>query len=273
MMLWNKIKIAAALVCVVAVVGTGSGWLARGRNAVETSLPAAEPPAKKQELFVAVPDPADKIKSEIKKIHAEMDYLAEKENDREEKLAEEAIEARLNLMAMQDALRLREQEWDFEREQEQERLKAAAKKLSDLQNAQRYIEKNMDKKSEAYKERRDHFIEAQKSAADQLESERTDVRNRERQRIETIRSLRRRVFKAESDLRRIESHQERQREEHAERRQALLLRVQQLENKKLNLEPADRLRDVERKLDALRREVGELRRALEKSTSPQRKQG
>ncbi|HTU92058.1 MAG TPA: sigma-70 family RNA polymerase sigma factor [Gemmataceae bacterium] len=262
MMMWNKIKIVAAMVCMIAVVGTGSGWLARGRNAAEATLPAAEPPVKKEGVPAAAPSPADKAKKEIARIRDQLADLATTEEISEVQFDEKMIEARLNLAARQDDLHLQEQEWDFEREQDQDRIKTAAQEIDRRKEKTREAGRTLS--PEAYNERRKIFINAEENAVKKLKEERKKFLESERERQLGIRNLRKRVFEAEYELRRLEDRRERQREEFVARRQALLARAQQLEGNDLHLEPADRLRDVERKLDALRREVGELRRALER---------
>src|SRR5579884_1635490 len=193
MMMWNKIKIMAAMVCVIALVGTGSGWLARGRNAVETPLPAAEPPAKKEALPKAAPDPAEKIKDQITNTEIRLAQLAEEENKWEQDVVKKLIDIQLELAEARDEV-------------------MAPKALG----------------------------------------------------ANPFREARKRMYRAEYELERIETRRARTREEFAVKRQALLTRLEQLEGQSLDLESTDRLRDVERKLDALRREVGELRRTLER---------
>lgn len=263
MMLWNKIKIAAALVCVIAMVGTGSGWLARGRNAVEASLPAAEPPAKKEPLPQKAPDLANKIIKEMDHIHVMLAKLAERETDEEANISAKEMDARLRLIELQDELRLDEQKWDSERQQIQERQKAASTRIDRLVERMGVI----DNKSEAGK-KLDNELGVAKVKYEEI---RRQLQGREDYYREVIRSRRKQVFMAEYELRRIENRQRQASEVRAVKRQALLARLEQLEEKSLGLEPVDRLRDVERKLDSLRREVGELRRALErqgKSDSP-----
>ncbi len=258
-MMWSKIKIVAALACVIALVGTGSGWLARGRNAAEASLPAAEPPVKKEGLPAVAPDLADKIKKEIAKIQVTMDVLTKEEAEVESSSNKEAMRARLLLTGWQDDLRLQEQEWDFERQQERERIKAAALRLAQLEERKNDL---MEKGGmEVMLKDLAHVLKIRRNIYnDAVET----WKRRERDRNEAINSRRKRVFEAEYELRQIESHQARTREEFALKRQALLSRLEQLEGQSLGLEPTDRLRDVERKLDTLRREVSELRHALER---------
>ncbi len=272
MMFWNKIKIVTVMACMIALVGTGSRWLARSQSGAETSLSAAAPQGKK-ELPEAVPDLAERTKTEIKRIHAQMDYLAEKEAKEEEELTRESLEARLDLAAAQDDLRLREQENDLDRERERGRIKAAEREVVFREKGVREFEAKMDKDrmGKAFEEGSNRLTKAVMSA----ESVYGEVKQRflvqEVRRAQELRSIRKRVFQVESKIRHIEVVQARKREEIMSRRQALLARLHQLEDKALDLQPADRLRDVERKLDTLRREVGELRRALERQENDPRK--
>lgn len=256
MMRWNKIKIAAALVYGIALVGVGSGWLARGRDAALA--------AKKEPLPQKAPDPAEKIKNAIKKIHAEMDYLAEKENGEEEKLAAREIEARLRLLDAQNELRSQEQARNLEREDEQTLIKAAAQELALREKDLQRSVKMMDPKSAHYKDQMDRVSDAKFDAQRKLNDQRNRFLQHENASKSALREWHKRVFQAESELRRLESHLARVREVSVMKHRALLARLEQLERQSLGLEPADRLRDMERKLDSLRREVGELRRALER---------
>ena len=194
MMMWNKIKIAAALVCVIALVGTGSGWLARGRNAVENPLPAAEPLTKKEALPKAAPDPAEKIKEQITMTEMRLAQLADEENKWEQGMVETLIDVQLQLAEAREEVKFQLQ----------------TKMVSQLRDAHK------------------------------------------------------RMYRKEYELERLQTRRARTREEFAVKRQALLARLQQLEEQSLSIEPTDRLRDMERKLDALRREVGDLRRTLER---------
>jgi hypothetical protein len=262
-MMWHKIKIAVAMVCVLGLAGTGAGWLARGRAGTEVLSPAAKPPLNKEAPRAATADAEGKIKKEIRNIHAQLDILAETEEKEENRLAEEAVEARLRVAECQDQLRVREQELTDEKarkiggigaiEIHIAKLQAilddfAAKKVGDSPN-----EKSM------------------KSRLKTLEMEAASLRKQERDRSEYLRPHRKQLFQAEEALRRIETKQVRQREIAAAKRDALLARLQQLEGMSLHLDPTNRLRDVERKLDTLRREVGELRRTLERPKDESRK--
>jgi RNA polymerase sigma factor (sigma-70 family) len=265
MMMWNKIKIVAAIVCVIALVGTGSGWLTRGRNAVEMSLPAAEPPAKKEGLPEAA-DPAKRFLKAIDDIHVRSAKHAELEEDEESDFFRQEMELRSKLVEAQDELRFQEREWDFERQQEQERIKTVSTRIARLEDQIREIilkEKAVKKPGELgswAKSEKIELADLKDHLADLIEQRRA----RENNRHQVFRALREKAWKWESEQRRIESRHERKREVLAIRRQALLARLQALEELSAGLEPTGPLRDVERKLDALRREVGELRRALER---------
>ncbi len=268
MMMWNKIKIVGAMACLLALAGTGAGWLAGGRGEAEESPSAAEPPVNK-DTPRAAPNRNDLTKDEIAKIHAEMDLLAKKERLEEEKLSKLEIEARLRLAESQDDLHLKEREWDFEREEEQGRLKDTAQRITELERRRNDIIAKLAKKSDE--------SEIMKALAKRLVNERETLRqardaflDNERNRHEQLRPFRKRVFQAEHELHRIEVRQARLHEDVTAKRQGFLSRLQQLQEASLRLEPMDRLRDVERKLDALHRDVGELRRALERQGNDSR---
>jgi RNA polymerase sigma factor (sigma-70 family) len=214
-MMWNKIKIAVAIVCVLGLAGTGAGWLARGRAGAEAAPPVAEQPAKKDTSRAAEPD-RDRSALLITELRKRLEELAQKEAISEERMGEELIAARLRLSETKIELSLYET-----------KVKREAETNGDLQEAKGY------------------------NAA--------------------LRSFRTQVFKAEEAVSRLETRQARERDFYAAERQALLARIQQLEGMSLDLDPTNRLRDVERKLDALRREVGELRRTLERPKDESRK--
>jgi RNA polymerase sigma factor (sigma-70 family) len=274
MMFWNKIKIVTVMTCMIALIGTGSSWLARSQSGAETPPLAAEPQGKKEGLREAAPDLAAKIKDEIKRIDAQLDYLAEKQAKEEEELTRESLEAQLDLAAAQDDLRLREQDYDLERERERGRIKAAELEVVRAEKIASDFEERMDKNAmgkAVFEESKNRLMKGVKSAESRYEEEKQRFLVREIQRAQGIRSIRKRVFQLESKIRHIEVVQARKQEEIMSRRHALIARLHQLEDRTLELQPADRLRDVERKLDTLRREVGELRRALERQGNDPRK--
>ncbi len=259
MMMWNKIKIVAALVCAIALAGTGSGWLTRGRNAVEMPLPAAEPPAKKEGLPEAA-DPARRFLKAIDDIHARLAKHAELEEDEESEFIRQEMAFRSKLDEAQDELRFQEREWDFERQQEQERIKVVSTRIARLEDQIRDIKEKV-RKGTPISDALENRLQSEKNDLDALIVER---RAREKERHRILRDFRVNVWKWESEQRRVESRHQRKREVLAARRQALLARLKQLEDLSVGLEPTDRFHDMERKLDALRREVGELRRTLER---------
>ncbi len=266
MMMWNKIKLVAALVCVIALVGTGSGWLARGHNAVETSLPAAEPQAKQQELHAAAPDRANQLQKAIEEISVRLAKLAQLEDDMESRFTTQEIEAQVRLDGCKYLLHRHEQEIAFGLQQnndrQRERRRAAEARIVELERTIRSLVE-VEENKKLLKELKEN-LEVQREIIRDTDRRRRDhEREHDNAVVAIIRGDREEVFKAEYELRRIERRHAREREGLAAKRQALSARLEQLENLAAGLEPTDDIRDVERKLDAIRREVGELRRAVE----------
>jgi RNA polymerase sigma factor (sigma-70 family) len=259
-MLWNKIKITVAMLCVMALTGSGVGWLTRQRAGVEAAPPNAAEPQVKKEL----PLPSDAanreemLKKEVKKIQARMDFLAEQEAKQEERWFLEIIEARRRLTSLQEELRLREQEWSFAHEAREARLKSMVKEVSSLEDKRRDIAIKGDS----------DLGKRIASQLQQLNNTMYDLQDliikHAREHSQTLEPIRVKVLQAEESLRRIRLRQAQQREDSIARRQALQSRIERLEEASLHLPPADRLQDVERKLDALRRDVNELRRTRER---------
>jgi RNA polymerase sigma factor (sigma-70 family) len=268
-MMWNKIKIVTMMACMLALVGTGSGWLARSRRAAEASLTAAETPVKKERLVEAAPERAEKIRKEIAEIREEMVSLAQREQQGEVDFGKAAMEARLRLLELQDDLKWREEQYQFEREKLRDRLKRLQSQIPEEEKViDAFEQKTPGTPYPALIKAKERRRELQK----QCEA----LQNQEQRLFAIFRKLkadtRKQMMEAEEELRLIEARQARQREDFAAQRERMQARLQRLENKDLDLEPADRLRAVERKLDALRRDVGELRRALERQEkTPQRK--
>jgi RNA polymerase sigma factor (sigma-70 family) len=255
-MMWNKFKITVAMVCVLGLAGTGAGWLARGRAGAEAAPPVAEPPLNKGAPRAAIPDPEEKIKKEIGKIHAQLDMLAGAEEKEESHLAQEAVEARLRVIECQDQLRFRERELNnadirkdrsiHEAELEIARLKGILREFDDKGGVEFPAAKTV------------------KTKIEKREKELASLREGKDDRLELLRDSRTQLFQAEEILRRIETKQVRQPQIAAAKRDALLDRLQQLEEMSPHLDPNNHFRELERKLDTLRRDVGELRRSLER---------
>lgn len=259
-MLWNKIKITVVMLCVMVLAGGGVGWLARPRVGVEiASADAAQPPAKKEQPPQATPaDRDDNLKSEMKKIHASLDMLAEREAIHDGN--EDITFARLQVIRLEEKLRLRELQWNYEREVLENRLKITVKEISRLEADLREMEAKTadpDLKKRCYQQ----FHSTRNSLMEQQDS----LVKKAMEHSEALEPTRKELIRAEEKLRRLRSHRTEQREEYLARRQALQARIERLEDAALHLPAADRLRDVERKLDALRREVNELRTSLERA--------
>jgi RNA polymerase sigma factor (sigma-70 family) len=263
-MLWNKIKITAAMLCVVALAGSGAGWLSRQRAGVQAAPPGAAAPAVQQEVPPPPPreDREVALRTEIKKLQARMDSLAEQEEKQEAKWSQEVIEARLQLIQFEEELKQRQQQWNIEREVLETRLKITTKELISAEELVRQLDEKFGKERPA-----EQFNRAVKH----VESTRKSLEDQQKVLLETNKEyghhfaeIRKEILKAEESLRRVRFRQDQHREEYKARRQTLLTRMARLEDESLPLAPADRLREVERKLDTLRREVNELRRTLER---------
>lgn len=96
---------------------------------------------------------------------------------------------------------------------------------------------------------------------EKLRREKDRIRKQEIVEIEALRPLRIEVYRVEEALHLLEVGQAQGSEEFVSARQSLQARIDALEEAD---EPSDRRSDVERRLDALRREVGELRRELKR---------
>jgi RNA polymerase sigma factor (sigma-70 family) len=263
-MMWTKIKIVTVMACMMAVVGTGSGWLAHSYSAGEASPPAAEPPVKKNGL----PEATSHLK-EIDKIHEEMAELDARENMAERRLCERLVQARLQLLEAQDEMKWLEEMYQSSREELREKCKEIRSEITRQENIiEGFARKGVStaEQSALYDAKgRKKYLEAQIKASEEKDAQffRTlrDKRN----------AGRKSMVQAEEEVRLLEVGRARQREDFAAQRERMQARLQRLEDKGLDLEPADRLRDVERKLDTLRRDVGELRRVWERQEKESRK--
>lgn len=262
-MLWNKIKFVGAMACVLALAGSGVGWMAGGRSETETAPPVAAPPLKKETARRAAPEREEETDRDKARIQALLNVLSERNHAEEEESDRVLIDARLVLLGLQDKLRQQEREWDAEREEEQQRLKALTQELLVLKARIDEFNEKTGGGGKAVQQ----LIEKANNRQRNIEIERRKIHNSEAERTNKLYEFRKKMLHAESRVHCLEARQSEHREEYAAKREGLLTRLQQLENKSLPLEPADRLREVERKLDALRREIGELRRTLERPKS------
>jgi hypothetical protein len=107
----------------------------------------------------------------------------------------------------------------------------------------------------------EQLAEALKASKDAEENARVLGGNR----FEELLTLHEKLLPAEEHLRLAQRRQAARLDEMTARRQALLERLRQLQGEAPEDASAARLRELERKIDALRREVGELRRARDKN--------
>lgn len=250
-MMWNKIRIAVIVICAIGLTGTGAGWLMRGRAGDEAPRHVASQSSKRLKPDAAKPEREPEDNSRLEK---RLQALNEDEQKWEDVMGKELIKARLDLEEARAELQLREREWNTEREERQGKLRAIRNRMEDLSKRLRIS----DDRKEAQIEK---FMEADREEHDRV---RKLLEERMVHETRVLRDLRLKVFKTEAVLHRIETRQARQLEIYAAKRQALLERLEQMEAAPARPDAADRLRDLERKLDALRREVGKLRRDLER---------
>lgn len=255
-MMWTKIKIVTAMVCVMTVVGTGSGWLAGNRRTGQVSLPAAEPPVKKGEL----PKAASHL-VEIDKIHRAMANLAKRQEEEDGEFSNEVVDARLRLLALQDEMKWQEEMYQSPREEMRQKRKEIRSRITRLEDIiEDFAQKDPESKASSLKS----AIARKKDLEQQIVKLEREYEQFSQNLLQGKAGGRRKLLMAEEELRLLEARQARQREEFASQRERMQARLQRLEEQALDVAPTDRLRDVERKLDALRREVGELRRTLER---------
>jgi RNA polymerase sigma factor (sigma-70 family) len=267
MMMWSKIKIAVMVACVMGLTGAGAGWLTRSRVVAEMAPPAAEKPPEQGLSRAAELDRQNEIRKEIDRIQARLEKLTASEKQQDERLSEQMILARLRLAELQDELRIRQQNGQLGDEEKQAETKEATRRLRELEAMLQVLDKNAEEGNKRVEEVKKRLQKERET----FENVKNNVLKHQIERIRSLGPLRGEVYQAEEILRRLETRQARHQEEFAEQRQALRTRLQQLEVSTLRLEPADRLHDVERKLDALRRDVNELRRAVERQSSDPRK--
>lgn len=251
-MLWNKIKIVAFMVSLLALTGSGIGWLTRGQAGGDRVPPAAELAAKEAPRFA--PHRREKVEEEIDKIRKQLDELTVQENESERNWGEQVIDARLKLWERQEEFRRREESL------REEAQTAIPKLLKEIGDQDRIIADYKAKAAGVPFPGLRAAMERKQALGQSL----IGRRDRQKQAFQRIRDLRLEVFRAEERLKSIEARRVRQSQRFSRQRELLQTRLQQLQAQALDRDSADRLRDVERKLDSLRREVGELRRSLER---------
>ena len=166
-------------------------------------------------------------------------------------------------------MRIREREGQQEDEVSQSAFKDARRSIRRLEEMCRGIDRTL--KPEDAKKHSEQLKQQLQKEREAFDEELSRYRENQIKRVQVLRPIRKEVYRVEETLRSIEVRQTRQREDFAAKRQALFARLQQLEEMSSRVEPADRLREVERKLDALRRDVNELRRAVERQGGEPRK--
>jgi RNA polymerase sigma factor (sigma-70 family) len=259
----NKLKVLLAVVLALGLLGTGTAVLARrpnsgpqpapGPQAREQPPPAAEAPPPVGEQ----PDTPDKAEDvgrakeaeRLAKERAELlDQALRRLNDArqkyrevEERIAKQLLQGRLDLIREEEQLRRLEREQAAERDHEQQAYR----------NTQAALLQPLPPDATKIREKLRELEEESKK--------------REAERTERLIDARQKLARTEESLRRVEREHAFEREFAEDALRAAAQRVRRLEESTL---PADAhsgsLADLERKVDAILREVGELRRAVEK---------
>lgn len=259
--LGNKIKIAVAMMGVLALAGVG--WLTRGRARAETP-PAAEKPSSRKPLPRAAASRSEgETNNRIAVIYDKLNALEAAEEKETSRLAEKSVETRLRLAECKEQLHSQEEEWGREHRTKENLIHKIEEQKRRLQeHLDDFALKTPNKQFSSMRAASRRLEKLQK----QLGNEKASAEKWNERRLESLRPYRKHLFQTQEALHRLEAKQVRRREIFAAKREALLARLrQQLEETPFRLVPSNRLHDLERKLNALRREVGELRRALEKS--------
>jgi RNA polymerase sigma factor (sigma-70 family) len=263
-MLWNKIKITVAMLCVMILAGGGVGWLTRGQAEDQSSPPRADKPGKQATKSAPEREREERLDpvKQIDFVRKELASLSEREADLEELLTRLVIEAKLQLMDYEEELRLSELQWNLERQDMEARLKHTANQILSLEADIRDLERKLAKDTPTPQQV--SLTKQLKETNEELHKQQTELLERTTKHNQRIRPLREKMIRAEEQLRRHRSSRTEKHEEYLARRQALEARIERLEDASMHLPPTDQLRDVQRKLDALRREVNELRTTLER---------
>jgi RNA polymerase sigma factor (sigma-70 family) len=281
-MWWTKWKMLAGVVLVLALVAGSGGWTAFRVLAAAPRTAAAEqepdpqaplvltdpsqqPPLEKGPTAKEEQAAAAKRAVELKRAQAEVDRLEEEFGKLEELDAREQLDLRIQLMETEQRLHDREEEVQglgkIEVRQAEERYNQLAKEITAGMQALRRsrMGEAKDKQLKSY----------QAESAAQLEEARAElakVRAKYREHQENanadLMDLRRQILHWENRLGFVEWKQTRHRARAQAKLEAAEDRVRRLQEGNLPGPPRDRSVELERKVEQLLREVGELRREL-----------
>jgi RNA polymerase sigma factor (sigma-70 family) len=255
----TNLKVAVATIAVLGTCGAGMGWLTRGGQAAPTAA-AAEVKAKPSQPWPAANEEKRRDEAALVQVRDELRRRQKQAEAVEEMMVDELIRARQEHMELEEQLR---------KEERGQRDPAADPRCQQLRDEANRIQASMDE------------ILARSVAGDagaalerlrvrlrqvegELESRLKELDAVEEARAKPIFNLRKSLIEKEERLRLLERRQAARREEMARGIEAAEAKLRQLEDARAP-ERADRdLREIVRSLEALRREVADLRQDVQR---------
>jgi len=261
-MSWSKFKMALAILVVVGVTGGGVGWLTGGKgnnqpvgvSLARTTFPGekpATPPAKaggekRPDLFARAREELRRLAVQLEKEEAEISDMI--------------VEARQKLVEVEERLR--------EAQAEAQTARGASAEEADLKAEVVRIEASIARirATVATREAAQKLLlplEMQLThAQDRLQEARKKLIMAGEAGTRRVVEFRRQIIRQEEDIRRLERKRDVLRQEAEHRREDAIDRIRRLE---AGVVPeGDRQRALERKLDAVLRELVELRREVQR---------
>jgi RNA polymerase sigma factor (sigma-70 family) len=268
-MIVSKLKLTAAVVLAVGVIGTGIGLAVRpltGPGRAFAEAPQAPGRAEEKKGSSSAPKPAtDDRRAALElaeKLREELAVAEAKLEDQEEKWARDRVEARLKLAEAEERLKQLERELAPDRQPELTQMRTADEEISRLRvslNSMRVaVARENDPAVQNHKRKLDEAEKAQKMLRDKYEKWQAEQ-------LGKLLDARRAVVDAEEQLFLLDRRT-------ALRRRAWQSRVEEIQDRlyrEIGLTARSdsaehKIKDLERKLDEVLKELSELRRELRK---------
>ncbi len=255
-MSWSKLQAAVVLVAVAGAGATGIGW--RGADTAGPARAAqagAPPPAARDD------EPGGGPAEALKKARQELDLIVRRNDEQERLLMVPVVRARERLIELEERLRLLRDEplpgrgpdsEDAKLTAEEARLRAAVDEINKATS-------NVNAGRDARRGIEEHLGRVQKGLAAAAER-RSNARAQKTQRVI---ELRQQILLLEEEIDRLERKRSSEREDADRQREAAAARIRELEATGSAPGAEDRSqRAALRKLDAVQRELIELRREV-----------
>lgn len=271
-MLTSKLRLWAAIIVIIGFMGSGAGMVAlrlqadeqRPSAASEADNRTADAQTATTPNTTAVrlkPANADKPPSPPDSKAAEINLQLQRDDHQvlERHWTERLIQARRRLVMAEEELKQVERERVIQRDTMQGEIKAIQARLVSMQERRAASAQNEGRDGP-----RRALDEAYAMARDELTKIQSELHKQERSHTEQIVKARFEVVDAEESLRGIERMQAIERDRVLARIAFWESKLQQGLDNKVEDRSQSRLQEVERKLDALLREIGEIRRDLKR---------